>query len=90
MTASIRFQPTPNPNAGKFTADRRLVEGKASHSYYSAAQAAADPLAARLFELDGVASLFMADDFVTVTRRPDADWQQLAPRVIAVMRDVLG
>lgn len=89
MPASIRFQNTPNPNAGKFTADRRIVEGKASKSYYSAAQAAADPLGAALFRLDGVASLFLVDDFVTVTKQPAASWDALAPRVIDVMQQAL-
>jgi hypothetical protein len=37
-----------------------------------------------------VGSLFMVDDFVTVTKLPDADWQQLAPRVVAVMERALG
>lgn len=90
MPATIRFQNTPNPNAGKFTADRRIVEGKASKSYYSAAQAAQDPLGAALFRLEGVSSLFLVDDFVTVTKQADASWQTLAPRVIEVMQQALA
>lgn len=90
MPATVRYSPTPNPNAGKFTADRRIVEGKASRSYYSAAQAASDPLGAELFALPGVASLFLVDDFVTVTKQPDATWDSLIPRVIDVMERTLG
>jgi hypothetical protein len=90
MPADVRFQQTPNPNAGKFSTGRAVVAGKASRSYYSAAQAAGDPLAERLFQLDGVASLFMVDDFVTVTKQPDAQWQVLAPRVVDVMQRALG
>lgn len=90
MAADIRFQTTPNPNAGKFSAGRPLVEGKASRSYYSAPQAAGDPLAELLFQLDGVASLFMVEDFVTVTKKPDADWRLLAPQVIDIMQRTLG
>ncbi|NJD10774.1 MAG: scaffolding protein [Gemmatimonadetes bacterium] len=90
MAADVRFQPTPNPNAGKFSVGRAVVEGKASRSWYSAAQAASDPLAAELFAVDGVASLFMVEDFVTVTKRPDAQWPQLAPRVIAALQRALG
>jgi hypothetical protein len=83
-------QPTPNPNAMKFVADRRLVEGRDSKSYYNAAQAEADPVAAAVFALDGVQSVFMADDFLTVTREPDADWGDLSPRVIAAIEQALG
>lgn len=85
MSTAVRFQPTPNPNAGKFTVNRPVVDGKASKSYFSAAQAAGDPLAASLFAIDGVASLFMVEDFVTVTKRPDVEWSMLAPRVIEAL-----
>jgi len=83
--ATVRFQPTPNPNAGKFTVDRTVVPGDASRSYYSAADAADDPLARALFALDGVASLFMVADFITVTKRPDADWGALVPQIISTI-----
>jgi NFU1 iron-sulfur cluster scaffold homolog, mitochondrial len=87
--ADIRFQPTPNPNAGKFVAGRTVVEGRSSRSFYNAEQAAADPVARALFALDGVASIFMVEDFVTVTKQQDADWSELIPRVIDTMEQVL-
>lgn len=86
---TVRFQATPNPNAGKFVVGRAVVDGKASKSYYGAAQAAADPLAAALFALDGVASLFMVEDFVTVTKKPEAEWTALVPAVIEAIESNL-
>jgi hypothetical protein len=86
----IRAQQTPNPNAMKFTLDRIVVEGKASKSFFSAAQAQADPLASALFSVDGVASLFMVADFITVTKTPAANWPELVPRVESVIRETLG
>jgi len=87
--AEVRFQPTPNPNAGKFVAGRTIVEGKSSKSFHTAEQAAADPVASALFGLDGVSSVFMVEDFVTVTKQPDADWSELIPRVIDTMEQIL-
>ncbi len=81
----VRFQATPNPNAGKFVVGRKVVEGKASKSFFSAAQAEPDPMAAALFAIEGVASLFMVEDFITVTKKPDAEWQVLTPQVIAAI-----
>ena len=78
---SVRFQATPNPNAGKFVLDRQVLEGGGSRSYTSSAHAADDVLARALFALDGVAGLFMVSDFVTVTKTPAADWRTLAPLV---------
>jgi Scaffold protein Nfu/NifU N terminal len=82
---TVRFQATPNPNAGKFIVGRPVVEGKASKSYYSAAQAGGDAMAGALFAIDGVASLFMVEDFITVTKKPDADWAALVPAVIGTI-----
>jgi hypothetical protein len=86
----IRAQPTPNPNAMKFTLPRPVVAGRASKSFFNAAQAASDPLAEALFRLDGVASLFMVADFITVTKAPDADWHRLAGDVESTIRESLG
>jgi hypothetical protein len=90
MTARVRFQPTPNPNAGKFVTGRVVVEGKGSKSFYSAAQSVNDPLAAALFAIEGVASVFMADDFITITKVASADWTSLSPHVIRVIEERLG
>jgi hypothetical protein len=85
----IRYQQTPNPNAGKFTVGRKLVEGRGSRSYFTREQAAADPVGTALFALNGVASVFIVDDFVTVTKDAGADWSELAPRVSDALERVL-
>jgi hypothetical protein len=85
----VRFQETPNPHAGKFTVGRVLVEGRRGRTFASAQEAAGDPLAARLFAVPGVASVFVVADFVTVTKDADAAWAELAPRVQAALREVL-
>lgn len=86
----IRFQHTPNPNAGKFILDREVVAGGKSRSFFSPEEAADDPLGTALMGIDGVDNVFMVEDFVTITRRPDADWQALIPRVEDAIRSVLG
>lgn len=88
--ASITVQGTPNPNAAKFTVDRTLVEGGASKSYLDPASAAADPLASELFRIDGVESLLIADDFVTVTKEPEASWDQLITTIEQVIQKALS
>lgn len=85
----ISVQGTPNPNAAKFTLDRVLVEGTAARSYFDADAAREDPLARRLFEIDGVESLLIADNFITVTKLPDASWDDLVPTIESTIRDAL-
>lgn len=73
------IQPTPNPNAMKFVLDR--VVAAQSMSFFSAEAAADHPLASRLFSVAGVSSLLLLGDFITVNKRPEADWA-------AIKRDV--
>lgn len=84
----IEFQPTPNPNAGKFILDREVVPGGKSRSFSTRDEARGDALGEALMDLDGVANVFMVEDFVTITRRPEADWSVLRPRVEAAIRAV--
>jgi hypothetical protein len=77
---TITIQGTPNPNAAKFVLDRP-VPGEGSRSYFDSDAASEDPLAARLFDLDGVRALLFVENFITVTKTDDANWDALAPSV---------
>lgn len=81
----IRVEATPNPNALKFTTNRTLWTGRAQ-TFSSAEQAVTFPLARDLLAIPGVAGAFFLRDFVTVSRRPDAQWEAIAPAVEAVLR----
>ncbi|MFS8524399.1 MAG: NifU N-terminal domain-containing protein [Limnochordales bacterium] len=70
----------------KFTLDRAVTEG-APESFASKDQAQANPLAAKLFELPGVASVFFLNNFVTITRDPSQSWDQLVPEVVNVIQE---
>ena len=86
---AVSAHPTPNPNAMKFTVAGGLPDPE-RRSFTSAADASGHALGAALFALGGVASLFMVNDFVTVTKAPDAAWPELAPRVISEIAGQLG
>ncbi len=87
--AKVKFHETPNPNAGKFTVGRTLVEGRSGLTFDSAAEAKGDAVAARLMAEPGVRSVFMVADFVTVTKDDAASWADLAPRVQTALRETL-
>lgn len=81
----IQVEGTPNPNAAKFTLSRRLpVEG--SRSYFRPEEAEDDPLAEALFRVEGVRALLIVDDFITVTKTEDADWEELVDPVTDAIR----
>lgn len=81
LAVDVSYQPTPNPNSLKFTVSATVVES-GSKSYASAEAAAESPLAKSLFELDGVASVFMLGNFITVNKSPEAAWEDLAQEIM--------
>jgi Scaffold protein Nfu/NifU N terminal len=78
--ATASPSPTPNPNAMKFTLDVSLP---ATMNVTSVAGASGDQFAEAVFGAGGVASLFGVNDFVTVTREPDAEWGPIVAAVQA-------
>jgi hypothetical protein len=76
-------QPTPNPNAVKFVLDRSVAEER--RSFVDAASAADHPLAARLFQIDGVASVLLLGDFVTIVKSPAVKWASITGKVKKVL-----
>ena len=76
-------QPTPNPNAAKFVLDRAVSEQPVS--FFSAAAADGNPLAKRLFQIEGVASLLFLGDFITVNKSPQAQWKDVTKNVKKVL-----
>lgn len=79
--ASATPTPSPNPNALKFVLDTTLPD---TISFASADEAAGSPFAA-IFDAPGVASIFGVNDFVTVNRQPDADWEPIIAAVQAAV-----
>jgi hypothetical protein len=77
------IQPTPNPNAAKFILDRRISDQPTS--FFDAASAQGHPIAARLFAVEGVSSVLLLGDFVTINKSPEARWPQINRRVKAVL-----
>lgn len=70
----------------KFTLDVKLP---ATMNYANAAAAQANPFAAAVFGIPGVASLFGVNDFVTVTRAAGAEWDTIVEGVKAAAAEHL-
>lgn len=78
--ATATPEPTPNPDATKYSLDTTLPE---MVNITSADAAAGNPFAEAVFAAPGVVSLFGVNDFVTVTRAPGADWEPITAAVRA-------
>jgi Fe-S cluster biogenesis protein NfuA len=81
----IQTEPTPNPSTLKFVPGKQVLENGV-HDFRTADEATSSPLAARLFEVDGVAGVFLGNDFISVTKG-DLDWNLLKPAVMGVIME---
>lgn len=81
---SIYTEATPNPETMKFVANKLLYPGK-SIEFSDEASADPSPLAKELFAFPFIKSVFIASNFVTLTKTQDAVWDE----VIMVIRDFL-
>jgi len=76
---------TPNPDALKFTVDVDLLK-EGSRSFTSVTAAKKDELAAPLFELEGVSSVFYMANFITINKKIEISWNGLEPDVLKVLK----
>ena len=79
----VEVQDTPNPNAMKFMLDRPISDRPISFLKRDAATGHA--LAEKLFAIEGVVSVFLLNDFVTVNKSPEAHWKDLTAKVKQVL-----
>lgn len=84
---SVQIQPTPNPNAHKYVLPS--VHFSAPVNVSSVEEAASHPLAARLFALANVYNVFLVQDFVTVNKVADAEWQEVDEKVTTIIEAFL-
>lgn len=82
----IQTEMTPNPATMKFLPGR-VVADSGTANFTSPEEASRSPLALRLFELDGVAGVFLGNDFITVTKLSDHDWQVMKPMVLGAIME---
>lgn len=85
----IYAETTPNPDTIKFRVDR-LFFPMGSVVYHDAASAQPSPLASRLFEIQGVKSILIGRDFVSVTKSYEVTWPDLVERCVASITETLG
>lgn len=86
---SIYTEMTPNPETMKFVANKLLYPGK-SIDFPEPELAEPSPLAQELFAFPFVKAVFIASNFVTLTRSgEDIDWQEVIPSVRQFLKEYL-
>jgi Fe-S cluster biogenesis protein NfuA len=85
----VRTKETPNPNALQFVINAVLLDN-GNISFASKKEAENDKMATALFERSGVMSVFVMDNFVTVTKDEETSWVPLKDRVWKTIEDTVS
>ncbi len=73
----LYMEANPNPNSLKFVANFILVDEGVSFDYPDAESASNSQLAKELFNFAAVQRVFIASNFVTVTKSEDVEWAEI-------------
>ena len=85
---SIYTEMTPNPETMKFVAIKLLYPGK-SIDFPDVSSAKPSPLAIELFGFPFIRSVFIASNFVTLTKTAETDWNDVIPSIRQFLREYL-
>jgi Fe-S cluster biogenesis protein NfuA len=82
----IQTEPTPNPATLKFIPGKAVL-GDGTVDFRAKAEAASSPLALRLFDVEGVAGVFLGSDFISVTKADADEWQHIKPAILGAIME---
>lgn len=85
---SIYTEMTPNPETMKFVANKLLYPGK-SVDFPDVESAKPSPLAVELFGFPFIKAVFIASNFVTLTKTSDTEWNDVIPTIRQFLKDYL-
>jgi Fe-S cluster biogenesis protein NfuA len=85
---SIYTEMTPNPETMKFVANKLLYPGK-SIDFAEVESAKPSPLATELFGFPFIKSVFIASNFVTLTKTPETDWDDIISTIRQFLKEYL-
>src|SRR3954454_7371323 len=85
---SIYTEMTPNPETMKFVANKLLYPGK-SIDFPDLENAKPSPLATELFGFPFIRAVFIASNFVTLTKTVETDWNDVIPTIRQFLKEYL-
>lgn len=85
---SIYTEMTPNPETMKFVANKLLYPGK-SIDFQDESVAGPSPLAKELFAFPFIRSVFIASNFVTLTKTTETQWEEVIPAIREFLKEYL-
>jgi len=86
----IQTEDTPNPQSMKFLPGQSVLgQGALGMDFPTTESATMSPLAEALFSTDGVMSVYLGADFITVTKDASVEWLHIKPSLLGTIADYL-
>ena len=86
---SVYAEASPNPESMKFVLNQTVLQDGVSVDYPNVEAAANSPFAQELFNFDYVSRIFIASNFVTITKNSTDTWPQLIPELRTFIKSYL-
>lgn len=87
VPVTVYAESTPNPSVLKFVANKKIVA--AAYEFVSIDTAKASPLATELFHFPFVKSVFLDENFVSITKYDVADWNEITSELREFIRSFI-
>lgn len=81
----VTFESTPNPSTMKFNFNQKI--SSVSADFPDLASAERSPLAAKVFGFPWTSSVFIGEDFMTVTKQDWVDWEILSAPLAGLLAE---
>ncbi len=86
----IYAESTPNPASMKFVANQLLAKDGATAQYLSKTEAKGSPIAMKLFEFPFVKAVFIANNFVTISKTDNVQWEDITQDLRDFIRNYIN
>lgn len=88
LDTSVRAEYTPNPNSLKFIVSEAIYTG-GSLTFDSAETAESNPMAKKLFTVNGVTKVFIMSNFVTIDKVDQINWKDIHLEIKNIIKEEL-
>jgi NFU1 iron-sulfur cluster scaffold homolog, mitochondrial len=86
----VYAEETPNPSSLKFVANKMLLVTGAAADYSKPEETQGSPLAQALFRFPFVKRVFIAANYVAVTKTEQVDWEEIRDQIRTFITDYLN
>ena len=86
---TIYAEASPNPDSMKFVANVTFLPDGLNADYPTKEEASKSPLALVLFDFDYIERVFIASNFVSVTKKPETQWVEVIPEIRGFIKTYL-